>query len=250
MTDLAELLANVGPGMLAELAEREMWPTFNRLYLMFPENGPLWRELYPKHLDFFAAGARHQERAFVAANRVGKSVAVCYEAVCHLIGWYPAWWQGYRFSRSIVAWICGEDTKAVRESLQGALLGQPGSLGTGLIPRDRIERVVARSGVPDAVDAMQIHHAYGGSSRLVFKAYEMGREAFQAAKVDVVVLDEEPPQPIYSEALTRTMSTVPGEASGLVLCAFTPLKGLSAVVQSFMPGGERREGEVGYHHKS
>lgn len=31
------------------------------------------RELYPKHLEFFAAGARYRERCFLAGNRVGKA---------------------------------------------------------------------------------------------------------------------------------------------------------------------------------
>jgi len=245
LIDLAELLANAGPGILAELAERQQWPLFNALFLLYPDEGPLRRELYDKHLQHFAAGARHNERALVGGNRSGKTLACSYEHTLHLIGWYPSWWRGFRFERPIVGWASGEDTKAVRESLQGTFLGQPGRMGTGLIPRDRIERVVARSGVPDAVDVVTVRHANGGSSRLVFKAYEMGREAYQAAKVDVMQFDEEPPQAIYTEGATRTMSTVPGEPNGLVICGFTPLKGLSGVVQSYMPGGEVKEGAVG-----
>ena len=30
---------------------------------MFPDTGPHRRELYPKHLEFFAAGARYKERS-------------------------------------------------------------------------------------------------------------------------------------------------------------------------------------------
>lgn len=41
----------------------------------FPAGGPLSRELYAKHMDFFAAGLDHRERAFIAANRVGKTLA-------------------------------------------------------------------------------------------------------------------------------------------------------------------------------
>jgi phage terminase large subunit-like protein len=199
--------------------------------------------LYPKHLEFFAAGAEHQERAFIAGNRTGKSFAVCYELACHLVGWYPDWWVGRRFGRPVVAWAAGEDAKAVRESLQETLVGRPGEVGTGLIPGDRIINTTARSGTPEAVDSVTVAHMQG-TSRLVFKTYDQGRESFQASKVDVVVLDEEPPQPIYSEALTRTMSTVPGERSGIVMAAFTPLRGLSAVVMSFMPGGQQVGGVV------
>lgn len=58
------------------------------------------------------------------------------------------------------------------------------------------------------------------------------------------MFDEEPPIAIYTEGLTRTMSTVPGEESGLVMCTFTPLKGLSGVVLSYMPGGARLDGAI------
>ena len=89
----------------------------------------------------------------------------------------------------------------------------------------------------DAVDFVEIKHASGGMSRLVFKSYDQGRESFQASKVDVGLMDEEPPLHIYTEMLTRTLSTVPGEPNGLVLCAFTPLKGISETVLRFLPGG-------------
>lgn len=38
----------------------------------FPDDGPLRRELYPKHMAFFAGGAKYHERLFMAANRIGK----------------------------------------------------------------------------------------------------------------------------------------------------------------------------------
>lgn len=226
------------------LEEEAAYQERTKLYRLFPDTGALRRELYPKHLEFFAAGAEHQERAFIAANRVGKSMAVCYELSCHLAGWYPHWWAGYRFDRPITAWAAGEDTKAVRESLQETLLGRPGSFGTGLIPGDLLKSTAARSGVPEAIDTATVASGFGALSRLVFKTYDQGRESFQASKVDVVVFDEEPPIDIYTEGLTRTMSTVPGERSGIVMCAFTPLRGLSEVVLSYMPGGERVEGAL------
>jgi hypothetical protein len=47
---------------------------------LFPDSGPLGREYYPKHLEFFAVGAQYKERLFMAANRVGKTVAGAFEA--------------------------------------------------------------------------------------------------------------------------------------------------------------------------
>jgi phage terminase large subunit-like protein len=162
---------------------------------------------------------------------------VAYEDALHLTGAYPGWWEGRRFDRPIVCWACGTDAKAVREKLQPVLVGPTGAQGTGMIPRANLLRAVLRSGTPDAIDFALVQHASGGISRLVFKAFEQGRESFQSAEVDVIQLDEEPPMDIYTEALTRTISTVPGRRNGCVLFSFTPLRGLSDVVLQFLPGG-------------
>lgn len=207
-----------------------------RFYSLYPDEGPLRRELYPKHLAFFAAGIQHQERALIAANRTGKSTAVCYELTCHLTGQYPEWWIGYRFLRPVVVWACGESVRALRESLQINLFGEPSDLGSGIIPRAAlVGKPTARTGTPDAYDSFGVRHVSGGTSRGILKTYDQGREAFQGAKIDVGLLDEEPPMAIYAETLLRTMATVPGEPNGLIMCAFTPLKGLSDVVLSYMP---------------
>lgn len=55
----------------------------------FPDSAPLGRESCQKHLESFAAGAQYKERLFMAANRVGKTVARAFEATCHLTGRYP-----------------------------------------------------------------------------------------------------------------------------------------------------------------
>jgi hypothetical protein len=91
---------------------------------MFPDTGPLRRELYAKHLEFFRAGLYRRARAFLAGNRVGKSTAGSYEMALHLTGRYPKWWPGRRFKRPIKAWACGLTNEKVRDSLQLELCGQ------------------------------------------------------------------------------------------------------------------------------
>lgn len=127
----------------------------------------------------------------------------------------------------------------MRESIQPILLGFPlTEMGTGMIPASTIVGdPTKRAGVPEAIDSLMVRHSSGGSSRLTFKTYDQGRTSYQGARVDVVWDDEEPDMGIYTEGLTRTMSVVPGQPSGIVLCTFTPLKGLSAVVQMFLKGG-------------
>lgn len=216
---------------LARLTERE------KLHSYYPDTGPLRRELYPKHLEYFRLGARYKQRLALCANRIGKTEGMGgYEMACHLTGLYPDWWEGHRFNRPIIAWVAGETAKDVRDSIQLKLCGPVDNLGTGLIPGDAIGRHTAKGGVPDAFDTIYVKHVSGKMSSLAFKSYDQGRESFQAADVDVLWLDEEPPLSIYTEAVTRTMTTL-----GLVMLTFTPLLGLSETVLQFLPGGQIEE---------
>jgi phage terminase large subunit-like protein len=48
-------------------------------------------------------------------------------------------------------------------------------------------------------------------------------------------MDEEPEVNVYEEAVLRLTATTLGEDSGLMLCTFTPLLGLSKVALKFLP---------------
>jgi phage terminase large subunit-like protein len=206
----------------------------NAIKRYFPDAGPYRRELYHKHLEFFRAGAERRERAFIAGNRVGKTIAGAYETTCHLTGIYPHWWQGRRFSKPVKVWAAGDTSKTVKEILQAALLGDAGQHGTGMIPGDCITHKTAKAGIADAIDTVWVKHISGASSVLVFKSYDQRREAFQGTAQDLIWLDEECPKSIYTECLTRTMTT-----NGLVMLTFTPLSGLTEVVKDFLPGGKQ-----------
>ena len=81
----------------------------NRLKAIYPDDGPLRRGLYSKHLAFFKAGAAHMERAAIAANRVGKTWGIGgYETAVHLTGDYPTWWEGRRFTGPVDVWAAGD----------------------------------------------------------------------------------------------------------------------------------------------
>jgi phage terminase large subunit-like protein len=227
--------------ILEELNKRK---SRRKVQTYFPETGPLRRELYARHCEFFAAGLNHRERLMLAANRVGKTEGVGgYEMTLHLTGQYPAWWKGRRFDRPIRAWAAGDTGKTVREILQYKLLGPVGAWGTGLIPGDAISRIVrGTGGVADTVEIVYIRHASGQDSTLIFKSYDQRREAFQGTEQDVIWLDEEPELAIYTECLLRTMTN-----NGMVMLTFTPLLGMSDVVMQFLPDGQLPQGvnEIG-----
>lgn len=219
-----------------ELTERQRR---RRLYSYYPEDGPLRRELYTKHMAFFEAGADYRERLMLAANRVGKTEGVGgYEVVLHLTGDYPDWWTGRRFDEPVTGWAAGDTSLTVRDIIQHKLLGPPGEFGTGLIPGEKLIDTTSRAGVPNAVQDIMVQHKSGGTSYLTLKSYDQRRESFQGTEKEFIWLDEEPPMDVYGECLIRTMTT-----NGLILCTFTPLQGMSEVVQSFLPGGKLPDGE-------
>lgn len=223
--------------LLQLLEEKQRRISRRKIYTYYPDEGPLRRELYHKHLRFFEAGAKYRQRLMLAANRVGKTEGVgLYELVWHLTGDYPEWWTGRRFDRHVKAWAAGDTGKTVREILQAKLLGPVGQWGTGLVPGDTIERISRGAGVADSVDSIYVRSKFGGLSQLTLKSYDQRRESFQGTEQDVILLDEEPPMDIYTECLLRTMTN-----NGMLMLTFTPLMGMSEVVLAFLPGGQIEE---------
>ncbi len=196
-------------------------------------------------MAFMKAGATYRERALIAGNRTGKTYLSTSEISFHLNGKYPEWWEGKRFDKPIKAWVVGKTHETTRDILQSYLMGNRHDLGTGMIPKDDIVRVTSKPGVPDAIQDAHIKHytngVYDGISEVGFKSYVQGVDAFMGTSIHVVALDEEPDNvSIYSECLTRTMTT-----NGIVICTFTPLNGLSETVLSFLPNGKFPENGIG-----
>lgn len=167
--------------------------------------------------------------AGIISHNCGKTYSGAAEMAYHLSGKYPTWWEGKRFDKPIAAWACGVSGVAVRDSIQALLIGEVGKVGTGFIPQHLIAEMLPARGVADLMDTIIVNHVSGGKSRLKFKYYEQGREKFQAETLQVVWLDEECDEGIYTECLTRTNAT-----GGIVWMTFTPLLGMSKVVRRFL----------------
>lgn len=254
MTDLSGL----DPETLAEvvrkiqiLRKRNEQRVFNRMYpdetKTYPD-GTVYhaRDLYPRHMEFFGAGAEYRERCAMAANRIGKTFGMGgYETAAHLTGRYPKWWPGRRFTKPIAAWAAGKTNETTRDIVQQTLFGPiltrgqgKKFAGTGVIPGDTIGSLTWKQGVTDLADTIKVKHKSGGWSTLGLKSYQQGRGSFEGTAQHLIWFDEEPPLDVYGEALIRTATT-----NGILLITFTPLEGMSEVVISFMPKEQRPEAE-------
>jgi phage terminase large subunit-like protein len=181
-----------------------------------------------KHREFLFAGAKYHERYASWSNQTGKTTSAAYELTLHLTGLYPDWWEGRRFSKPISAYAAGSTNETTRNIIQKELIGEVGSLGTGMIPKELILKTTSKTGVSNAVDMLQVKHVSGGTSVLRFKSYDQGRRAFEGEKIDVVWLDEMPDADVYSECYTRTITR-----NGIIFVTATPLDGMTPLVLSF-----------------
>lgn len=166
----------------------------------------------------------------MAGNQLGKTLGAGYEVAMHLTGEYPKWWVGRRWDRPVTGWAAGVTGESTRDNPQRILLGRPGAWGTGAIPKQAIVDTSSSRGLADAVDTIRVRHVSGDISTIQFKAYEKGREKWQGETLDFVWFDEEPPEDIYTEGLTRTNAT-----GGITFITFTPLLGITGVVKRFYP---------------
>jgi phage terminase large subunit-like protein len=227
--------------------EKKKREQYNALLSYFTDSGSNARSLYPKHMLFFQKGKEYKERALIAGNRSGKTLACCFEMALHLTGLYNTeprfqWWEGRKFEHSVLAWSIGKTHETTRDILQRYLVGPVQDIGSGMIPKDLIVDYSSKPGVPNAIQDVYIRHSSGGISELSFKSYIQGIDSFMGTSRHVVHLDEEADNPmIYSECLTRTMTT-----NGIVMLSFTPLHGLTDIVQSFLSGGKFPDTEPGF----
>lgn len=193
---------------------------------------------YSKQREFHRSKA--VERILSGANQSGKSLAGCMETCFHLTGKYPEWWEGHRVKPranasngelEINGWVLGTDSKTVRDSLQSKIIGsERGGYRDGCIHPDYIdiEGAIRSRGVPGLIDTVYIKHESGCRVKLQFRSYEQGRENLQSATIDFVYCDEEPPSEVIGELRARL-----GATGGFMYMAFTPLKGMTPLVQEF-----------------
>jgi phage terminase large subunit-like protein len=197
---------------------------------------------YPKQILFHEAGATFRERLLSAGNRLGKTYSAGAEAAYHLTGRYPEWWRGKSFKHPTFGAAASETGLLTRDGVQRILFGHPATpMGTGLVPADAIKEVFySKFGPSHLIEMARLRWGGGGDvqaqeSVYYQRSYDQGRARIQAMDLHWFWMDEEPDEPYYMEALTRTNLHL-----GPVFLTFTPLKGMSNVVKRFyldkMPG--------------
>lgn len=205
------------------------------------------QELYALHyqpsqkaLEFYASGLNARQRMWLGAVRSLKTSSVVNEVACHLHGFYPPYWNGYRYDRP-VRWLCGTvKAQKTRDVLQKYFL--EGDRQFGLLPFIHPSRIVSATrtgGVPNAVDRLYVRHISGGVSELKFVSFAEGASGLQSETFDGAHLDEAPDFDVYNEVLYRT--TAFGDYRTFVLLTMWPEHGRDELVDFFMNKGSAGE---------
>ena len=176
----------------------------------------------------------------LASNRSGKTLTGSYATACDVTGDYPSDWEGAVITHPVTCWVLGVDGRQTREVMQRELLGVKGSDGIwrgGWIHNEEILRV-ENSNLPGAVDKAIIKHRSGGESQMSFRSYTQsstGQSTLPMAgsSVDVIQVDEQPPDAVVGQLLTRTMTGRRG-AGGFVRYTLTPELGMTELLDQFM----------------
>lgn len=169
------------------------------------------------------------QRFLIAANKIGKTLCAAMEVAMHATGRYPDGWRGHKISYPTRVVCGGVTNETVRDVVQKELFGDPEdekSLGTGSIPKECILKVTRKAGVPNAIDSALIRHKSGKTARIFLRAYEQGWKKFMGHGYDVIWLDEEPPQEIWSQMIRATMA----KPFAIIMATFTPEEGMTQLV--------------------
>ena len=210
--------------LVALRREREL---FSRLDFLKPYE---WQQ------QLLSSSSLNKQTLLMAANRVGKTYIGAANIAYHLTGLYPEWWKGHKWNAPISAWAAGVSSESTRDILQDELLGaaeDPEALGTGVIPKDCIGIRTRKHQVPNAIQTCLVKHhtdgVFDGWSRLTFKAFEQGEKKFMGKSIHEIWLDEQPPDGLFTQCITRTADT-----AGHVTMTFTPEDGMTPVVHQFV----------------
>jgi phage terminase large subunit-like protein len=176
----------------------------------------------------------------LAGNRTGKTLSAAYAFALHATGDYPEDWQGRRFQKAGTHWALGVDSRQVRDVLQKELIGDlldGERISGGWIHPDEVVRI-ARSQSPGLASDVWVKHVTGGESRISLRSYTQAGTGqatlpFAGSSVDQILVDEQPPDEVVGQLVTRTMTGDQGRG-GLIVYSMTPELGMTNLVRTFM----------------
>lgn len=192
---------------------------------------------YPIFKEFHRLGKESSIRLLLAANRIGKTYSCLAEFAMHATLSYPPNWEGHRYrKKNLEMWIGGitsfEATDLTKRLFEGS----------GSDPAFIHPSLIEYSNKHDR--RYKIRNSAGGITNAAIKTYG-GREqqnelsTWKSAKVDFILLDEQPTMSVFAECCMRIMNTGPDD-HGMIIVAATCTK-FTQFVLSFTQRVEQQE---------
>lgn len=196
---------------------------------------------YDWQAEFCAMTKTKRELMIMAGNQCGKTDETTSTFACWLTNYYPPWFNGYRFTYPIIAYALGVDIEQIYNVLQTKLLGKMDDSGrfsggwipAQFIPTDKqyIHWVTSKKG---HVKHIKIRTVNGGWSELHFFSYEQGQGTLMGNKVDAVLVDEQPRDPLIAPQLLQRTSNGARGTGGIIMYSMTPEYGETVLTKQFM----------------
>ena len=180
----------------------------------------------------------------MAGNRTGKTMSAGFHTACDLTGRYPEWWTGFRYEHGINCLAMGVDNQQLKDVVQKELFGDVVEDNNGRkmfsgnwVHQDEIGRVEWSPQLPGLARRVEVKSRYG-SANCTLRSYSqsktgVGSLSFAGTTIDLIWVDECPPDELVGQLVIRTMTGNLGKG-GRIRYTMTPELGSTQLVVSFM----------------
>lgn len=210
------------------------------------EFAPDW---YPWQIEGFNSDA-HQTM-LMAANRTGKTLSAGYHTACDMTGDYPEWWTGFRQKHAPYVLAMGVDAEQLKTVVQTELFGtvnEKRKFEGGWIHPDEILMIEWSSQTKNLARRVTVKGKLGNST-IVMRAYTASKTgqaslSFAGSSIDLIWVDECPPDALVGQLITRTTTANLGEG-GRIRYTMTPELGATELVTTFLERPSKSQKLIG-----
>ena len=212
-----------------------------------------WGKWYGWQLE--GLNSHHPQVMTLAANRTGKTMSAGYHTALDLTGDYPPEYRGYRFSHAPNVMVSGVDNQQLKDVVQKELFGevvedQKGkkSFTGGWVHRNEIGRIEWSTVATGLARRIEVFSKFG-RAMCTLRAFTQsktgqGSLSFAGTSIDLVWIDECPPDDLVGQLVTRTMTGNLGQG-GRIRYTMTPELGATKLVTDFMEYREASQKLIG-----
>jgi len=175
----------------------------------------------------------------MAANRTGKTMSAGFHTACDMTQDYPPWWTGFRQTHAPYCLGMGVDNEQLKTVVQTELFGmvEDHHFSGGWIHPSEIVRIEWSPQVSGLARRVTVQGKLGKAT-ITLRAYTASKTgtaslSFAGSSIDLIWVDECPPDDLVGQLVTRTMTGNLGKG-GRIRYTMTPELGATQLVTNFL----------------